>query len=1132
MAQSPFAAKHRPSPGMLGRCGQGLRICLRLLTAGTLLALMAVGLLYLRLQQGPLPLPGLSELIAERVNARITGSEIAVGGAELSLAGRGAPAGLRFTDVEVRTPDGTMLMAAPRLAARFDLSDLALGRIQPTRILLIGAQARVVRGRDGRFRFGLGTGPGVAVGEPGSDGAGADAVADIIRSFVGDTPPIPVLEKLREVGILRTELTYADARTGRSWRTRGTDLQIFRTGDGARAVMRASISDREGPGADRTRLAVRASRKTGTFRTDFTIRLAGLRPADLADQVEALSWMEAFDAPLNGVLRLSVLRGGVFGPLSGALTAEAGAIRLGEEETRPFSRLHLAFEAAEGPGALDVSKLEIAAPGLDLSLSGRTTVASGDPMNPGLIGVSLAIDELRLTEPTLFAQPIRFTQGQLIGQITPDPLRIDIAEALLVRDALALSVRGQITETEAGLQADLRTTGRDLTVADLKSHWPIPAAANARTWVVENLVSGRIPELLGQFRFGQGEPLVSLDFRFEDLISGYLGAMSPITDAAGMGHLAYNDFLLMLDRGQVAPGGARPIQLAGSDVRITDLWEDVTWGDITIRADGPLASVLGLIDEPPLGLVGKLGFDPASASGQSRVRAKVRLPLEADLKIEEVAVSADADLAEVQLTLPLAGSPTEIAAERLSLRADTQAMRIAGDVVADGAPLSVDWQEVYGAGTGSRRLSLSGELTPEVFATRGIDLPLFAGGRAPVTVEVDGDATGTAFSADIDLRPAALDAQVVRWSKGADTPGRLRLSGRVGDATVLDRITLDAPGLELSGRAAFGPEGDISSATIDRLRLGDRAELTADVERAPDGAIDIRVAAPLLDLSEFVTEPTTSETGGGPPLRLSAEVDRLILTPKLRIEPATGFLIRTSEGSTKLELEGRVGATAPFATTYSRRSGEPAQISVRSNDAGGLLGATGLFSGGGGGVLSLEAQLDPQPGVDASGLARITDMTVRSDGTFGSILEEGGVSEAAEVVQDEGLAFDSIEIPFKYADSVMSLGSSIARSPMLAIKVEGVVDEASDRVALAGVISPAYALTGALDEIPVLGALLSGGRGEGILAMTFQVNGTLDDPNFSVNPLSILTPGFLRRVFGGSAEAPADGFLNQLGPTE
>jgi hypothetical protein len=54
--------------------------------------------------------------------------------------------------------------------------------------------------------------------------------------------------------------------------------------------------------------------------------------------------------------------------------------------------------------------------------------------------------------------------------------------------------------------------------------------------------------------------------------------------------------------------------------------------------------------------------------------------------------------------------------------------------------------------------------------------------------------------------------------------------------------------------------------------------------------------------------------------------------------------------------------------------------------------------------------------------------------------------------------------------------------------------------------------------------LLIGGEGEGVLAVTYSIDGPISEPEVSVNPLSVLTPGFLRGLFGlaGDGEVGED----------
>ena len=60
---------------------------------------------------------------------------------------------------------------------------------------------------------------------------------------------------------------------------------------------------------------------------------------------------------------------------------------------------------------------------------------------------------------------------------------------------------------------------------------------------------------------------------------------------------------------------------------------------------------------------------------------------------------------------------------------------------------------------------------------------------------------------------------------------------------------------------------------------------------------------------------------------------------------------------------------------------------------------------------------------------------------------------------------------------------------------------------------PAYALNNLFSQIPVIGLILGGGRHEGLFAITFKVTGTTAAPTLTVNPLSAIAPGFLRKLF-------------------
>jgi hypothetical protein len=77
----------------------------------------------------------------------------------------------------------------------------------------------------------------------------------------------------------------------------------------------------------------------------------------------------------------------------------------------------------------------------------------------------------------------------------------------------------------------------------------------------------------------------------------------------------------------------------------------------------------------------------------------------------------------------------------------------------------------------------------------------------------------------------------------------------------------------------------------------------------------------------------------------------------------------------------------------------------------------------------------------------------------------------------------------------------------------GSYDRDSKKVDISGTLVPLFGLNSVLGSLPVVGNLLVSKKGEGILGLTYEMKGNISEPSITVNPLSILTPGILRRIF-------------------
>jgi len=97
------------------------------------------------------------------------------------------------------------------------------------------------------------------------------------------------------------------------------------------------------------------------------------------------------------------------------------------------------------------------------------------------------------------------------------------------------------------------------------------------------------------------------------------------------------------------------------------------------------------------------------------------------------------------------------------------------------------------------------------------------------------------------------------------------------------------------------------------------------------------------------------------------------------------------------------------------------------------------------------------------------------------------------------------------------------------VSADGYIDRPKNLVALKGSMVPAYGLNSVLSNIPLLGDILASKKGEGIIGITYSATGNADEPKISVNPLSVLTPGILRRIFEGRMPNPANAPSNAPG---
>jgi hypothetical protein len=224
------------------------------------------------------------------------------------------------------------------------------------------------------------------------------------------------------------------------------------------------------------------------------------------------------------------------------------------------------------------------------------------------------------------------------------------------------------------------------------------------------------------------------------------------------------------------------------------------------------------------------------------------------------------------------------------------------------------------------------------------------------------------------------------------------------------------------------------------------------------------------------------------------------------------------------DLQGTFLSGAPVTYKITPADGyRDMRVTIR--DAGAALRAANLYSKAAGGQLELTAQLGVGQDVSVKrGMLVIRNFEVRDETTLAEIeRQDHSVRTKPSGPRNQGLSFTKLTMPFSSDQDYVRIGDSLVKGPDIGASVQGIIRKRDGALDIGGTIIPAYELNSALSGIPLVGDILTGGKGQGVFGVNFALRGTMQQPRFVVNPVSALTPGIFRRIFdmgGNYSEQP------------
>ncbi|MEM6310523.1 MAG: AsmA-like C-terminal domain-containing protein [Pseudomonadota bacterium] len=997
-------------------------------------------------------------------------------------------------DVEIKTDAGDPVLELASLDVAFSRQGLLQRQLVPRSIYLSGIFATLRRGAQGAYDLEA----SAVSSEPRQADTAPDLLAQLDELF--DRPELADLERIDADAIT---FRFEDGQSRRAWTIDGASISVARNGRMLRVASDLAILS---GGASAATLRVNYSSALGEKSGSFGVELSDLPAQDLADFSPAFGWMGGLQAGLSGSLRGGFGDDGTLEPLNAALQIGAGALQP-NAETRPIpfekASVYLTFDPAQN--ALNFDALSIKSTWISGTADGQATLRGLESGKLTELVGQIRFSDLVAAPPDLYPAPLRLEGGEVDFRLRPDPFVVDLGRAQVLDSGTSFLLDGRLEAAEDGWK--LAVNGHIDAIKDtrLLELWPPDVAAKTRGWLVRNILSADLKNAELALRSLPGsKPDIYLGFDFEDADVSFLKAFPPVTNGSGTAALLRHRFSLTIREGVVdAPQGGM-MDVAGTSFVVPDVRaKPGTPGEVHLKTKGGLEAAMALLALPPTRVSDRANLPIDVASGAAAVTGFIGFPMQKGAPASSVLYDADAVLTGVSSTKLVEGRT--ITSDRLDVRATNTGVKISGDGRFDTLAARVAWQQALGAEqSGASSLTAEVVLSQEAMTAMNIGLPdgtVTGAGIGQLVLDFERGAVPR-FKLTSDLAGVGLRIPELGWSLARDARGTLIVEGELGAVPRVDRLALDAPGLNATGRVTLNEGGGLNRAEFSRVQVGTWLDAPVTlVGRGQGVAPTVQVKGGVLDMRNLSlgTGGGGGASAGGSPIEVT--LDRLQITDTIALTSMIGKF--NTSGGLQGAFEGKVNGSASVTGQVEPRNGRSA-FRIRSPNAGAVFSAAGILKQARNGQMSLTLLPVGDAGAFDGQLA-VTDTRIKDAPAIAALINALSVVGLLEQLDGQGLHFKEVEAQFRLTKDSVFLNEASATGPSIGMSMDGTYDLNTKTMKMQGVFSPFYILNG-------IGSVLTR-KGEGVFGFNFTLDGPADAPKVQVNPLSALTPSFLREIF-------------------
>jgi hypothetical protein len=1118
-----------------------------LLGAAICVSLAVVGVLGLwwRLSSGPIELdlatPWLKAAIEENFGSS---HSVVVGGTQLERDEKGRTS-LRLRDIVVRDADGTIVASAPKAEVGLSGRSLLVGQLRAQSLNLVGAEMAVRIETDGRLTVFAGADkrpiatatansnisptdqPAASANPQGALRAEFEKLAGIMAwiDALGQTGLDG--HDLRELGLKNGNLVVDDRRNGKRWTFDGINASLTRPRRGG-VIFRLESDNPERPWV---LSAAMRPLTDGVRAVGIEARKVSMHDILLALRLNTDDF--DIDLPVSASVRADVLADGTPQVVQGQLFVEKGTVvdRNNDKVSLPIDRADVRFTWDNQRRNLFVP-FQVQSGGNQFTM--RATLDAPQEQ-PGTWLINLTRGD-SVIDPVILApgassddEGVALNRVAMRLKVDTNRKRIDLEQGDVSRidtrasHNIGLALTGRLDYGGKEPHLAFGVAGTRMPVYALKRIWPIFAAADVRSWVETHISDGMVERIViagnaaaANFRH-EGPPMpddgLSVDIETSGTTLRPIASLPAIRDADVTVRIRGRAANVNVGRGTVEVAPGRRLNVAGGVFEVPDTHPKPAPARANFRIDGSVPAAVVLLSSEGLRDIVGLSLDPASTRGTVTAQVGVKLAIARTMSDDSSSYTINADLTNFAADKMLLGQRLE--ASTLKVTASGDGYQIKGDAKVNGTPASIDLRKQKGDADAELRMQ---SVIDEAARRRlGMDIGNAITGAIPIKVagKIKDDGKDEGLNVEADLTPVKIDNLFPGWTKPAGRPARAGYKMlRTAKSIRIDDLSIDGSGATIRGSVELdGSTNEIISANFPVFALadGDRVALKAD--RASDGVLHVSMRGDIYDGRHFVKSSMASTDRGRQKLvDLDLEV-KVGTVAGHNGETLRGLDLKMSRRGGHIRsfaMASKIGRDTPFNGDLRVRSRDNHQvIYFETDDAGALFRFTDMYPRMYGGQMWMAMDPPTQEQSPQIGTLYIRRFVVRGEPALDRIVS--GAPNSPGSPGTSGVDFSEMRSEFTRFPGKMAIRDGIVRGPLVGATVEGNIDYVRDDVHLRGTFVPFYGINNMFGQIPIVGLFLGAGNKEGLLGINYEAVGPPGAPRITVNPVSAIAPGLLRK---------------------